>query len=553
MADPAAPVAPPASAGRRRAQRTAVFVLGMVALAFNLRAAITSLPPLFPELAASLNLSNAALSALAALPVLAFGVCSGVAAPLSRRFGEERVLGAALVLLAAGLLLRGALPGSLLFPGTAIAGAAIALMNVLLPSLAKRRRPEQAGLLIGIYLLSLSAGSIAGSLIAVPVYKLSGGSVPLSLGLWALPALAAALCWLPQLRFHTRPGGGLAPAAPRRGLQVYRHALAWQVTAFMGLQSLTFYAALSWLPTMFRDRGVSPAGAGTLLALMSLGGVPSALVIPVLAQRARNQRALMAWTVTASVAGLAGAWFAPLGGAAAWVLLLGLGQGSALGLAIFFTMARAPDPQAAASLSAFAQSVGYLVATTGPLAVGFLHTASGGWTVPVSCLLVITGLELAAGWQAARNITLPLDQRRPRLRPGSQLTGRKVSETYCLPGPQAIASGNGGSQCRQGRQAARRRSASRSPGPATSPPCMPPRCAGCPAPNWSARPTSTGPGWPRSAPSTASRTCIPTWPVCSPRPSLTWFTCAPRRPGTPSRPGSAWRRARRCWPRSRPR
>jgi MFS transporter, CP family, cyanate transporter len=415
MAEPAAPVAPPASGGHR-AQRTAVFILGVVALAFNLRAAITSLPPLFPELADSLHLSNAALSGLAAMPVLAFGVCSGVAAPLSRRFGEERVLGAALVLLAAGLLLRGGLPGSMLLAGTAIAAAAIALMNVLLPSLAKRRQPEQAGLLIGIYLLSLSAGSIVGSLIAVPVYKLSGGSVPLSLGVWAIPALAAALCWLPQLRFHTRPGGGLAPVgeaepagqpAGRRGVKVYRHALAWQVTGFMGLQSLTFYAALSWLPTMFRDRGVSAGGAGTLLALMSLGGVPSALVIPVLAHRARNQRGLIAWTVVASVAGLAGAWFAPLGGAAAWTLLLGLGQGSALGLAIFFTMARAPDPRAAASLSAFAQSVGYLVATTGPLAVGFLHTATGGWTVPVSCLLAITGLEFVAGWQAARNMTLP--------------------------------------------------------------------------------------------------------------------------------------------------
>ncbi len=389
-----------------------MFILGVVALAFNLRSAITSLPPLFPELADSLRLSNAALAGLAALPVLAFGVCSGVAAPLSRRFGEERVLGAALVLLAAGLLLRGGLPGSMLFPGTAIAAAAIALMNVLLPSLAKRRQPEQAGLLIGIYLLSLSAGSIVASLIAVPVYKLSGGSVPLSLGVWAVPALAAALCWLPQLRFDTRPAGGLEPVAvqpagPRRGVKVYRHALAWQVTGFMGLQSLTFYAALSWLPTMFRDRGVSPGGAGTLLALMSLGGVPSALIIPVLAHRARNQRGLIAWTVLASVAGLAGAWFAPLGGAAAWTLLLGLGQGSALGLAIYFTMARAPDPRAAASLSAFAQSVGYLVATAGPLAVGFLHTATGGWTVPVSCLLAITGLESVAGWQAARDMTLP--------------------------------------------------------------------------------------------------------------------------------------------------
>jgi CP family cyanate transporter-like MFS transporter len=70
-------------------------------------------------------------------------------------------------------------------------------------------------------------------------------------------------------------------------------------------------------------------------------------------------------------------------------------------------MARAPDPQVAASLSGFAQSVGYLVATTGPLLVGFLHSAIGGWTVPVVVLLVITGLQLIAGWPAARAITLP--------------------------------------------------------------------------------------------------------------------------------------------------
>ncbi len=187
------------------------------------------------------------------------------------------------------------------------------------------------------------------------------------------------------------------PAVPALPLKLSRYALTWQVTAFMGLQSLTFYAELSWLPTMFRDRGVSAGGAGTLLALMNLGGAASSLLIPVLAHRARNQRALITATVAASAAGLAGAWFAPLGGAAVWVLVLGLGQGASLGLAIFFTMARAPNPRVAASLSGFAQSVGYLVATTGPLAIGFLHSAIGGWTIPVAVLLVITGLQLAAG------------------------------------------------------------------------------------------------------------------------------------------------------------
>jgi CP family cyanate transporter-like MFS transporter len=175
----------------------------------------------------------------------------------------------------------------------------------------------------------------------------------------------------------------------------------------MGLQSLTFYAELSYLPTMFRDRGVSAGAAGTLLALTGVGGAFGSMVIPVLAHRARNQQALIAGTVAASAAGVAGAWFAPLGGDVVWALVLGVGQGASLGLAIFFTMARAPDPRTAASLSGFAQSVGYLVATTGPLLVGFLHSAIGGWTVPVVVLLVITGLQLIAGWPAARAITLP--------------------------------------------------------------------------------------------------------------------------------------------------
>jgi MFS transporter, CP family, cyanate transporter len=406
-----------------------LLVVGITALAFNLRAAITSLPPLFPELSTSLHLPSGAIAALAALPVLAFGVCSGVAAPLSRRYGEEWVLGGALALLAVGLLLRGALPGSLLFPGTALAGAAIALLNVLLPSLIKRRRPQQAGLLIGIYLLSLSAGSILASLLAVPVYQASGGSVPLSLGLWAIPAVAAGLLWLPQRRYRTLPAsageggrtagvfpprrrsrgvpGGRPPGPAPRPLKVYRYPLTWQVTAFMGLQSLTFYAALSWLPTMLRARGEGPGAAGALLALMGLGGAVSSLIIPVLAHRAANQQALIAGTIAASAAGLAGCWFAPLGAAPFWTIVLGVGQGAALGLAIFFTMARAPDPVAAASLSAFAQSVGYLVATIGPLATGFLHSATRGWTVPVICLLAILGLELLAGWPAARDITLP--------------------------------------------------------------------------------------------------------------------------------------------------
>jgi MFS transporter, CP family, cyanate transporter len=393
-----------------------LLVAGIIALAFNLRASISGLPPVFPELAAQLRLSASALALLAAVPVLCFGVFSGVAAPLSRRFGEERVLGAAVALVAAGLLARGALPDAMLFPGTVAAGAGIALLNVLLPSLVKRRKPDRAGLLIGLYLLALAAGAILASLIAVPVFRAAGGAdlaVRLLLGMWALPALLAACCWLPQLRFRrvpaTGPGNGAVPRRAGTGVMAMsRHALAWQVMLFMGLQSLSYYATLSWFPTMFRDRGASAVHAGDLLALMNLGNAVTALLIPVLAHRARDQRALVAVVTLVTAVGVAGAIFGPLDTAAGWVLLLGLGQGSTLGLGIFFTMARARDPVVAASLSSFAQGAGYLLASAGPVAVGLLHAATGGWTVPAGLLLVVAVLQLVTGWLAGRDRMVPV-------------------------------------------------------------------------------------------------------------------------------------------------
>jgi MFS transporter, CP family, cyanate transporter len=407
----------PPSRPRRLSGRTAaLLVAGILALAFNLRAAITSLPPVFPELQGSLHISASTEAALAAAPVLCFGVFSGLGAPLSRRFGEERVLGAALVLLAGGLLLRGADPGGGLFPGTVAASAAIALMNVLLPSLVKRRRPEQAGLLIGLYLLALSAGAIVGSLIAVPVFTAAGGGragSSAALGLWALPALLAAAAWLPQLRYRTRPpdlppGRPGGASGPPGALTMARYRLGWQVMLFMGLQSLTYYAALSWLPSMFRDYGISAVHAGDLIALMNLGNAFSALAVPVLAHRVRDQRALIAAAMAATVIGLAGAAFGPVAAEIPFVFVLGLGQGATLGLGIYFTMARAPEPAAAASLSAFAQGGGYLIAAAGPLLTGYLHAVSGGWAVPMWALLTICLAQLTAGWLAGRDLTVPV-------------------------------------------------------------------------------------------------------------------------------------------------
>ena len=471
------PTAPVRAGGTRTLER-ALLVIGVAALGFNLRGAITSLPPVFPELQDGLGLSTATISVLAATPVLCFAVFSAFAAWLSRRLGEERVLLAAIVTLTAGLLLRGAAPGALLFPGTVLAAAAIAIMNVLLSSLIKRRWPERAGFLIGLYITALSVGAITGSVVAVPLWNRTGGSVGLTLGWLAAPAALAILLWLPQAGHATRtgspatgarPGGPAIPddiaaipgdipvlfddtpavpgdvpaasdaraardrraapvaaesaadrasadAAPaarpappggRNRVAVHRYPLAWHVTLFMGLQSLLYYAALSWLPTILRDRGASADTAGNLLALMGVGNLAVSFLVPMVAQRMRAQHVLVVPTVAAMALGLAGVVYLPLSSAVAWVLILGAGQNAALSLAIFFTMARAPHPAAAASLSALAQSVGYLLASAGPLEVGLLHSATGSWNLPVAVLLVLNGVLLFAGLLAARDRELP--------------------------------------------------------------------------------------------------------------------------------------------------
>ena len=297
-------------------------------------------------------------------------------------------------------------------------------MNVLLSSLIKRRWPERAGFLIGLYITALSAGAIVASLVSVPLWQDTGGSVALTLGWLAAPAALAVLLWLPQARPRPQARGRhLAARARPARVAVYRHAITWHVTIFMGMQSLLYYATLSWLPTMLRDRGESAAAAGDLLALMGVGNLAVSLFIPMAAQRMRSQVALVVPTTLAVAGGLAGLLYLPLGGAVAWALILGAGQNAALALAIFFTAARAPHAAAAASLSSLAQAVGYLLASAGPLEVGLLHSATGSWTAPVMVLFALSGVMLVAGLLAARPRILPAGPEKQGLEEQAAETG----------------------------------------------------------------------------------------------------------------------------------
>ena len=116
----------------------------------------------------------------------------------------------------------------------------------------------------------------------------------------------------------------------------------------------------------------------------------------------RDQRKAVVGTVALTVTGLLGILLAPSSTALVWVILLGLGQGAALSLALLMIVLRAGDDNTAARLSSMAQGFGYLLAATGPLVTGLLHAATGSWTIPLILLVALCGVELVVGLAAGR-------------------------------------------------------------------------------------------------------------------------------------------------------
>lgn len=385
-------------------------LVGILLLAANLRPAITSVAPLIGIIRSDTGISNGVAGLLTALPLLAFGVLSPAAPWFGRRFGTGRVLLGGMILLAAGILLRSAGPPLALFTGTVVVGGAIVLGNVLLPSLVKSEFPERVGVMTSVYTttIGLVAAFAAGA--SFPLYSLEGIGWRGALALWAIPALLGAAAWtlvLIRLRRNGSPATSPVMRVARRGGNLLRSPLAWQVTGFMGLQSLTYYATLTWLPEILRAEGVSVAGAGWLLALSQFVAIPAMTVAPVIAGRRPSQRSIVATAVGLSGLGTLGLLVAGDTAAWLWVLLLGLGQGACFSLALTFFALRAPDPERAAALSGMAQSIGYLVAASGPFFFGVLRDATGGWDVPLILLLAITVCLLIAGLGAARDARVP--------------------------------------------------------------------------------------------------------------------------------------------------
>ncbi|WP_210575557.1 CynX/NimT family MFS transporter [Streptomyces sp. GESEQ-4] len=405
-----------ASPTSTRAWTTRLVVLGIVLAAVNLRPAITSLGALLEEVRDGLGMSGSVAGLLTSVPPLCFAVFGVMAPRLARRFGPGAVVCAGMAAITAGLLIRpyaGSVPGFLAASALALMG--IAVSNVLMPVIVKRWFPDRVGSMTGLYSMALALGTAAAAAVTVPMADALGGSWQSGLAVWAGLAAVAVLPWIalvrqrgaqPPAEVHppAEPGNE-AHARVQPALRITRSRTAWALAVFFGLQATAAYITMGWMAQIFRDAGVPAGTAGLLLAVTMVMGVPLAFVIPRVATRLPHQGPIVIALGVCGLAGYAGLYAAPAGGAWAWALLLGVSN-CAFPLALTLVGMRARTGAGVAQLSAFAQSAGYLISIPGPLLVGVLYQHSGGWGLPIALMTGLMIPQMIVGVLAGRDRTV---------------------------------------------------------------------------------------------------------------------------------------------------
>ncbi|MFJ9429546.1 CynX/NimT family MFS transporter [Streptomyces sp. NPDC101490] len=396
--------------------------VGLVLAALNLRPAITSLGALLEDVSADLHMSGSLAGVLTSVPPLCFAVFGITAPRLARRFGPAAVVCAGMAAIFAGLVLRSFATGTPAFlAASALALMGIAVSNILMPVIVKRYFPDRVGSMTGLYSMALALGTSLAAAATVPVTEALGGDWRLGLGIWAVLAALAVLPWLPLVRDRamttaTPPGapaasagaaptGGSGPVASAAAPRVGRSPTAWALAVFFGLQATGAYITMGWMPQIFRDAGVSASTAGVLLAVTMVMGVPLAFVIPRLASRMRTQGPIVVALGLCGLTGYTGLFLAPAGGAWAWAVLLGISN-CAFPLALTMIGMRSRTGVGVVRLSAFAQSVGYLISIPGPLLVGVLYQHSGGWGLPIALMGGLMIPQMIVGTLAGRDRTV---------------------------------------------------------------------------------------------------------------------------------------------------
>jgi len=380
-----------------------LMLLGIIFIASNLRAPLTSVGPVIGEINRALSLSNTTAGLVTTIPLMAFGFLSSMVPKVSRRYGMEIVLLASLILLSIGLAIRPY--GSLitLFLGAALVGIAITVGNVLMPAYIKSNFQKNVGTMMGIYsvAMNLTAALAAGFSISLGYITNLGWKG--SIGVWLVLSITTILIWLPQVKKQKVIQATASLGQKEVKVNMYKSKVAWAVTIFMGVQSLLFYCLAAWLPKVAITWGIPKEEAGWLLSYMQFAQLPMTFIGAVIASKLPNQKLLAIGTGILFALGIAGLLIFKVNFIALWCVLIGTASGLAFSLSMLFFVLRTSSTIQAAELSGMAQSIGYLIAACGPPIFGALFDMSQSWSFSLAFLLIMSGTLIISGGIAGKN------------------------------------------------------------------------------------------------------------------------------------------------------
>lgn len=373
-------------------------LLGIFFVAINLRVPITSVGPVLPDIISDLGLSNVQAGLITTIPLLAFGTLSIFAPKFSEKLGLENVLGYAMLVLLAGIIIRVSGSITTLLLGAALIGVAIAMGNVLMPAFIKQRFPSHLGLVMGLFAVSMNLTGALGAGFSAQIGEISEYGWKASLGIWGVSAILGFLVWSFQLKKKKEGQNQKASLT-----EVLKNRLAWYITILMGLQSCLFYILITWLPVVLQDWGLSKEESGWMLSYVQFSQLPITFFGPILIGKLKDFRGIMLFITLVLLVGFLGLIIFKLEYAVFSVILMGTGTGLVFSLVMMLFVLKTNSSEVAGQLSGVAQSFGYLIAAITPPLFGFVFDLSGSWTTALWMLIPLTLLMSLFGYLSVKD------------------------------------------------------------------------------------------------------------------------------------------------------
>ncbi|WP_010252213.1 CynX/NimT family MFS transporter [Myroides injenensis] len=377
--------------------------LGIIFVASNLRAPLTSVGPVIAEITKSLELSNTTAGLITTIPLMAFAFLSGIVPRFSRKYGMEIILLISLIILTVGLVIRPLGSIASLFIGAALVGTAITVGNVLMPAYIKNNFPNKVGTMMGIYSVAMNLTAALAAGFSISLGHITDLGWRGSIGIWVVLSITTIVIWIPQVkkkRIDTVKGDF---AIDENKVNLYKSGLAWAVTVFMGVQSLLFYCLAAWLPKIVQTWGVSEIESGWILSYVQFAQLPMTFIGAIIASKMNNQKFLAALSGILFTVGIVGVMVFKTEYLVLWCVLIGAASGLAFSLSMLFFVLRTKNAVVAADLSGMAQSFGYMIAAVGPPLFGGLYDMSQSWTTSLGFLVVMSLTLVVSGIIAGKD------------------------------------------------------------------------------------------------------------------------------------------------------